>query len=206
MFKIINKRQIFGKLNQVDQNILYDELKKDGDKLQKSKKDIEFFDEDRGTINIDDHNDSKIQHPNEIMNVFKITPLPNHNKAGSMSRRFTNPNQPSIDNHTIVGNESEEEIEDEYFADDLVNYNVTPEEIKNHFNFLFINQDDLLQSKRTVKRNTAKTIQMIKQMKMTQHKLKMYLNLKKPTWRSPRKKTIVGTTEMSRKNLNDLSS
>lgn len=70
-----------------------------------------------------------------------------------------------------------------------MNYNVTPDEIKAHFCFLFVNKDDPNDSKR-YRRNTAKTIKTIKMMKKTQKDLKNYLGLKKPNLRSPHKKLL----------------
>jgi hypothetical protein len=203
MYGIIDKKQIFGKLNYLDKNVLKenDEGAQDKLKPKKSKRDIEFIDEAHQNSNLKQE-DIYNTNPNINDNTGNTHKELSHIKESQKqliavaNRRPTNPNQfdaPDINknNHTINGNESDEEFEEDFYADELGNYNVTPEEIKNHFSFLFFNQNENNNStKKLIKRNTAKTIQTIKNMKHTQSKLKMHMNLKKATWRSPRKKQL----------------
>jgi hypothetical protein len=72
---------------------------------------------------------------------------------------------------------SDENAEDNY-ADELVNYNVTPEEMKLHFYNLFFSQGDLNSDKKFLKKNSLKTMKTIKSIKKTQSKLKMISGLK----------------------------
>lgn len=82
---------------------------------------------------------------------------------------------------------SESESDDDYYAEELNEYNVTSDECRDHFDILFNNLGEA--SKKTTTKNVTKSLAKMNNIKDYQKKLDMILMIKK-TVKSPRKKTV----------------
>lgn len=209
MYGIIeNKPNSFGSLANFDRNILKEDDNQKCDlnmtintqthfldKSEPNKPEEYAKDKDNTEVEKDNIN-------NQEKDSKKNTQNPNLNSSNNVNiaNNIVNPNQfdENINKHKNLPllslgrnilNNSDDEFE-EYYAEELANYDVTPEEIKEHFGFLFFNQNEAVtNSKRLMKKNTIKTMQTIRKMKNTQSMLKNILNLKKGI-KSPKKRYL----------------
>jgi hypothetical protein len=186
---IDRKPQIFGNLAHYDRSLMDDNYNSQYNINRtinsKSNTIADVFNQ---TI-VNDDNESKVKSRNQSV----YSPKPDYNeeekelivlKTGNdegsdpnTRRRMTNPNQfdeiiptnPKLMANNVVVDDNED------YSAELANYNVTPDEIKTHFNFLFFNQADPTSNKKVMKRNTIKTLINIKNMKKSQNNLKKRL-------------------------------
>ncbi len=84
-----------------------------------------------------------------------------------------------------------EDNESDYYEDNIFNYNVSPDEIKNHFSFLFMNVSptNARSSKRMLSKNANNALKGINKMKDNQDTLKKYIAMRKASHKSPKKTT-----------------
>ena len=140
MYDLIEKKpEAFGELKNLDKNAMLEEL-------EKVYKENEFLNKSiKAEVLFDKH----------YLN----------NNAG---RRRTNPNQyDDIENNT--NNNNAPKHYDEFYAEELAKYQVTPEEFKEHFHSLFFDTGE--NAKKAMKSNAIKTIKTIKTMKEMKKKI-----------------------------------
>jgi hypothetical protein len=138
-------------------------------------------------LNLNRSNDLKTHKIKSKQSNNKITKLKNTPENIDVTHNIVNPNQfdeniykkgPKNTKSLKFDMVSSDENAEDNYADELVNYNVTPEEMKLHFYNLFFNQAELNSDKKYMKKNTLKTMKTIKSIKKTQSKLKMISGLK----------------------------
>ena len=142
MYDLIEKKpDAFGELKNLDKNAMLEEL-------EKVYKENEFLNKSiKAEVLFDKH----------YLN----------NKAG---RRRTNPNQyDDLGNNNQSSTNIQPKNYDEFYAEELAKYQVTPEEFKEHFQSLFFDTGD--NAKKAMKSNAMKTIKTIKNMKEMKKKI-----------------------------------
>jgi hypothetical protein len=180
MFGIIEKKpQTFGKLAEFDRGVLNDDTEFNDART--------VFKENTGN-NEEPRKTSRKSTRGKASVIFSL-PVKTEQIPDSVDNNVVNPNQfdqnfnrgkiiPPMNLASQFENGSDED-DDEFYSEDWSAYNVPAERIKEHFNFLFLNQKDSNRnSKYNMKKNTIKTIMTIRNMKHTQNKLKNILTLK----------------------------
>jgi hypothetical protein len=195
MFGIIEKKpEKFGDLADFDRGVLNEDVvgekvelksQKNLPQIQENSKDAEEFKRHINQINTA----SKTLGRRSVLNNFKINEQKFETIHDSLEDNVVNPNQFDQNfnkNKTIsplnLASQYEKvsDDEDEIYSEDWSTYNyVSAEKIKEHFNFLFLNQKDSNRNSRYfMKKNTIKTIMTIRNMKQSQVKLKSILDQK----------------------------
>jgi len=121
-----------------------------------------------------------------IINLLNNNLNPDRN-SHQFEENFTNitPIPPKMVNSAFATSEKEFEMQHNTFEtqtpiEDLSNYEVTNEEIRDHFYPLFFSKNESSSFKKLcLRKNTIKTIQTIKNMKKKQSKMKLMMGLKK---------------------------
>ena len=148
MYSLINKSKIFGKLNKVDMQVFKDDDKclEEEDKSEKSPKSVKSFDVKTKT------NDSSCDEPS-ISKAKKQTIVDEINSQNNIEDNIHIPKKEKSQNTNKTNNltnkntnkNSEDEAEDKCLLpnkDFILKYNVQSEDIKNHFQYLFLDKND----------------------------------------------------------------